>query len=395
MIGDVDEVAIASSAADALAAVDVTEVRLGDVIDAGSSRSVVWRARAERRSGPPLDVVIKAPIGEIGGFVRERAGLSLVAEHDLPGAVRLLGWSEDRALLVLEDLGEGPSVADLLLADDSVAAERALVDWAVTVGRLQASSAGLVGEFHARLNAPVRLEAGSSGMADGPAARDLLAGWLAETADMLQELLGPLDVRPGAAASRELRALTPTLGAPGAAQQGLVPGDTCPDNALYVDGELKLLDFEAATYRHVAWEAAYLIVPWPTCWCSWALPEEVAQRALSAWRQTVAPIIPEVTTERFQDDLAQAVIGWSFLTLTFLLPRALADPDPNASALPADSRPRPGLRPLVLYRLGVLCAYITSVLPALRELACQIHEACITRWGQQNLELAPAFREKP
>ncbi|MGH2915730.1 MAG: hypothetical protein ACRDMX_12170 [Solirubrobacteraceae bacterium] len=146
-----DRRAVASGAQRALARLDVVSVRLGDVIDAGSSRSVTVRARAQPRAGEPIDVVIKVTTGVRDGFVRERAALSLVADHRLPGAVRMLGCCEDPPLVVLEDLGHGPSVADLLLGDVPEQAERALVDWAATVGRLQAASTGLGDEFRARL----------------------------------------------------------------------------------------------------------------------------------------------------------------------------------------------------------------------------------------------------
>ena len=38
-----------------------------------------------------------------------------------------------------------------------------------------------------------------------------------------------------------------------------------------------LVDFEGAEWRHVAWDVAYLRVPWPTCWCSWRMPDAVAE----------------------------------------------------------------------------------------------------------------------
>jgi hypothetical protein len=309
--------------------------------------------------------------------------------------VRLLGCGDDPPLVVLEDLHDGPSVADLLLANDPAAAERAVIDWATTVGTLQAASAGLGDQFRARLTARAR------GGIDAPDARnssapvDLLANWLSETAESLEALLRPLGVRPGTAALKELRALTPALDPPASTRGGLVAGDTCPDNALYVGGRLTLIDFEAAAHRHVAWEAAYLIVPWPTCWCSWALPEKVAQRALTTWRQTVARAIPTVTAESFADDLARAVIAWTFVSLMFLLPRAIAEPDSNSSPRPLGSstaRPRPDPRSLVVHRLQVAAAYRTEVVPALRDLAGQVHDACVRHWGQHELELAPAFR---
>jgi hypothetical protein len=391
VLNEADRAVVAPAAQSALAGLDVTAVRLGNVIDAGSARSVVVRGLAERRSDEPIEIVIKLTLGSRDGFVRERAALSVIADHGLPGAVRLLGCCDDPPLVVLEDLRDGASVADLLLGDDAGSAERAVVDWARTVGRLQAASAGLGDEFRARVTAPAR------GTLDTPDARqslapvDLLADWLLEAAETLEGLLRPLGVRPSTTALAELRAITSALDPSNSTASGLVAGDTCPDNALYADGRLTLIDFEAAAHRPVVWEAAYLLVPWPTCWCSWALPDQVAQRALVAWQQVVAPAIPAVTADSFSDDLARAVIAWTFVSLTFLMPRAIADPtaQPQASST---ARPRPDHRSLIVHRMQAAAGYRTDVSPALRDFAVQVHEACVHRWGQHDLAVAPAFR---
>src|SRR3546814_15672777 len=49
----------------------------------------------------------------------------------------------------------------------------------------------------------------------------------------------------------------------------VTPGDTCPDNNLLPDGVAHLMDFEFAEVRHPAWDAAYLTLPWQTCWFAW------------------------------------------------------------------------------------------------------------------------------
>jgi hypothetical protein len=394
MLSGVDGASVASAARAALSELDVVAVRLRDVIPAGGSRSVVLHAVAERRRDEPVYVVIKLAVGPRDRFIRERTALSLARDQGLPGTVGLLGCCDDPPLVVLEDLGDGPSVAELLLADDSAAAEQAVQDWAVTVGRLQAASAHLGEEFRARLSAAGCVAIDASEPSRIPASVDLLTDWLTETSKTLEGLVRPLGVRLAASAVQELRGMVRSLARPGLAA-GLVPGDTCPDNALYANGRLTLIDFEGAAHRPVAWEAAYPLVPWPTCWCSWALPEEVAARALAAWRQTVAPVLPQVLDESFADDLAQAVIGWVFATLTSLLPHAIAEPErepPAHEPTSASARQRPDLRSLVLHRLELAAGYRTETVPALRDFAGQLHDACVRHWGQHQLSIAPAFR---
>ena len=398
---------LAASAQQALAGEDIVAVTLGEGFPDGSKRrSSVVRAAAQPRSGGPLRVVIKTPVERHEGFVRERVALSLIREHRLPAAVRLLGASDEPPMLVMDDLGDGPSVADLLLNHDPIAAGSAIQDWATAVATLQAASAGLGDEFRARL--AVGASPSSSGRASAVATTSTISSgaaapmnwlmdWLSDLAEGLAPLLEPLGVRSTPAAVSELRSLAAHTAAR-ATDDVLVPGDTCPDNALYVDGRLTLIDFEAAAYRNAAWEAAYLIVPWPTCWCSWALPADVSSRALRTWREILAPSAPAVTTDAFDKALARAVIAWSWISVNFLVPHAVSPPD-RAARQGANAavfhRPRPEPRALIQHRLKLTASFPTTELPALRDLAGQLYHECVKAWGAQELMLAPAFRAQP
>lgn len=107
------------------------------------------------------------------------------------------------------------------------------------------------------------------------------------------------------------------------------------------------------------------------------------------------PAIPQVASDSFADDLAQAVIAWAFITLTPLLPHAITEPQTRAAVSSPTSSPprqRPELRSLVLHRLHVAGRYPTTTVPALRDLARQLHDACVHQWSPHELSLAPAFR---
>jgi len=169
-----------------------------------------------------------------------------VAAAQVPGVVRLLATSTDPALLVLADVGDGPTLADWLLADDPVAAETAVLTWAARLGSLQAATRGMQEEFASRLSALSPL---------GAPLVDTSRDAVAEACAALARDLPRLGVPMTAGALEELRELAVTLdvtapGAPGA----LVPGDTCPSNAVDSDSDngMVLLDFEGAEYRHLA-----------------------------------------------------------------------------------------------------------------------------------------------
>src|SRR3546814_2832674 len=90
----------------------------------------------------------------------------------------------------------------------------------------------------------------------------------------------------------------------------VTPGDTCPDNNLLLDGVAHLMDFEFAEVRHPAWDAAYLTVPWPTCWCAWQVPQRRAEAALTTYRTGATARLPWIAEPGFDDDLVAATLLW-------------------------------------------------------------------------------------
>ena len=80
----------------------------------------------------------------------------------------------------------------------------------------------------------------------------------------------------------ELGELARRLTEPG--RSALSPCDACPDNNVRSDsGVLSLVDFEGAAFSHVAWDVAYLTVPWPSCWCSWRIPGHLSCQAVNRY----------------------------------------------------------------------------------------------------------------
>ena len=197
----------------------------------------------------------------------------------------------------------------------------------------------------------------------------------------LADQLPAIGVTPSPAALDELRGVCDLLDE---AAYALTPADTCPDNNLLTPDGLVLLDFESASVRHVAWDAAYLDVPWPTCWCAWRLPEGVAAAASARWRTAVAAAVPAVATPGFDEALAVTAAAWAFVTTNWFLPRALTDNHTSAV------RRAPSLRAVVQHRLAA--ATVTPVLPALAGLAAETLDATGRLWGAVPLPLAPAFR---
>ncbi len=359
----------------------VVDVMVGERLR-GSNRNQVLRVSAQGRDGRYHRLVVKTAVSAGDGAAREEAALRLLTARAVPGAVRLLAAGSDPSLLVLDDLGTGPTLADRLLGATPRAAETSLLSWAGALGSFHADTAGLRDSFAEQLAALSPL---------GTPSLDTSAETVGQTVAVLRRVLPRLDVAANPAAWDELHAVATGLdvsdpGRPGA----MTPGDICPDNAIVTTDGPVLIDFEGAEYRHVAWDAAYLRVPWPSCWCGWRLPAPVAATALEHWRAALAPTLPVVTTSTFDRDLVKAALTWVFISAGWFLEAAL-DGDPRP-ADPARHDLVPTRRALLQHRLRWAADQTDAPLPALRQLAATLHAATLREWGPVPLPLAPAFR---
>jgi hypothetical protein len=196
-------------------------------------------------------------------------------------------------------------------------------------------------------------------------------------------------VTPTAAALAEIRHLQDEFGGDDRCW-ALTPGDTCPDNNVLTDAGAVLFDFEGASARHLAWDAAYLRVPWPSCWCSWRLPEDIASRAMDRWRAAVGGTVPYVATPPFEADLERAESGWAAVSTGWFLAGALEGDDQPGG--PAARSVAPGRRALILHRLARAASGTVPGLTAWRALAAETRTAAAAAWGPVELASAPAFR---
>jgi hypothetical protein len=360
---------------DLTAAVQValTAVRPGAVVTGtevldGSDRTLVVRVLLRGVEVPGVVVKLHLPQEGRESLVREPAAFAV-----LPGGAgvpRLLGLSTDPPGIVMEDLGRGTDVATALLGHDPAAARAGVLRWAAALGTFQCRSAAVLPAFSAalaehaeRLRLPVP-------------ASDMMPALLATAAEVLAEQLPRLGVQPSAGALRELRAVTDLLGQSGAR---LTPADSCPDNNWWDRERFVLLDLEGAMVRHAAWDGAYLQVPWPSCWCSWQLPSDVAREGLDVWRQEVGVAVSD-------DELDVATLAWAFLSGSWFLPAALAGTPQTAE----EAAVMPTRRAMVQHRLS--SAPRPEALPALSALADEAAGATVTAWGHEPLLPAPAFR---
>ncbi|MEM9517865.1 MAG: aminoglycoside phosphotransferase family protein [Actinomycetota bacterium] len=268
-----DEVTVAHVAEVAVALVGRPEGGWTVVRDSGTS--IVLRGN---------DVVVKRTHRGQAAFEAEIFGLRAV-EECAPGlAPALVGADDPSRVVVMTDLGDGPSVADLLLADCPDEAAAALV----AHGRALAS---LHNASWAPSTVPLRKP-----------------NWLRERHSDAEAALASVGIP--SPVLEAFRALGDRL-LWGTGPRVLSPGDVCPDNNVIVDGDVRLFDFEGCGHMHPAMDLAYLALPNPTCWCSFDIPEETKTAAIAAY-------IDEVKDPVGVDDLhlALALLATTSIGLT-------------------------------------------------------------------------------
>jgi len=363
-----------------------SRIQLTDAEDlGGSERSVVVRARvAASPFSLPKTLVLKryvaGPDEHCDSFVREAASYQLftaLASEDRM-CPELFAHGADSRLLVLEDLGRVPTLADKLLGDDARDAERALLSWSRSLGRLHATTAGREADFDAlqrRLTVP---DFKDPLAIDGATALN----------DLPSVIEAELGIATGAAVlecAQRSRSLLDT-----GRHRAFSPSDSCPDNNLITQRGVRFLDLEGGCVRNAIFDAAYLRVPFPSCWCPFALPAGMTDAMIAGWRAEVRVVWPDLDDDSvLLPRLLDAQLFWVWLTTWqfFSRPEAAQRHSSNLADTPSDT--------MVLsdrWRRLAESAHNGGA-DALAEHATQVWRALRTRFGDEPaLQLYPAFR---
>ena len=313
-------------------------IRLDDGDDlGGSKRSLVYRFKILDGPGDaPASVIVKqahstadaayqpdSPTLPAWTLFNDWASLQFL--NQLPNVEKLAPqfYCGDRAsgLFIMEDLGSGLRLDQLLQGDDAVAAESALIEFAAIHGRLHAMTIGMEDEF-------LRIREMLGPSKDDSDYYDYT--WLAAT---LHDTVALLDIKLAKGADAELAALAVAMQHPGPFL-AFTQGDSCPDNCLYIGSALSsetsqgehtkaqgtkmqaqtdlcLLDFEGGMFRHALVEGVYGRMHFPTCWCVYRLPKQIPSRMEAAYRAELVKGCPAASDDRlFYHAVAEACALW-------------------------------------------------------------------------------------
>lgn len=341
----------------------------------GSRRSLV--VRCTRADG--TSVVVKAyPADGHPAFVRECTGL-----REIPGTPRLLAVAAAERVLVMEDLGSAPTLADLLLGDDRDAAWTGARTWAHALGGLLASTRDRAGRVAAELDA--------AGLTDADTPAALRAGL-----DRLTALGGGTPGLPsppaGSALTRDTDRLVATLARDAAVTRGLAavtPGDTCPDNAMRTGRGWRFLDAEGATVQHLALDAAYTLLPFATCWCVFEPPPGFTDDLLASFEDGLGDRAL-TSSAGWGPMLDAACAGWVLAMTGWLMDGALED----RPRIGPGGVPSPTYRQLVAGRWGWTAERVATTFPALADAFARAAAWARRAWGDDASGPAPypAFR---
>lgn len=301
-------------------------------------------------------------------FGAELTALEFLNAMEDAVAPRLLGADAEAGILIMEDLGTSTSLADSLLASDRGRAEADLIAYARALGSMHSWSIGRSAEF-----AEIRARH-APGTEQSP-------GWMGAIVRG-KEKFSAMTARlglPDGDIGDELDSLEVLLRG---GHTGLAHSDPCPDNTHIANGNCRIIDFETSGWGPVALDAAYLLAPFPSCWCFASLPADATEPAMRAYRDQVTGAGIELGPD-WDAALAAALAGW-VVARGDAIGRAL-DEDRHWGTTTA--RPRF----LTWLRSFIGAAEQSGVLPGLRSLASAVLEELSRRWPETAVPDYPAL----
>lgn len=333
-------------------------VRLG-ICD---GRSVILkRPRRDPRGGEP----------EREAFGIELASLEYLGGMPSSVAPRLLGADVTAGILLMEELPAGRSLADSLLAGDRATATADMVAYATALGSVHGWSIGRTSEFE---RARARYSPAASSRPRWLQRIERGRGRFLLVASMLGVATDGADA--------EIDELARALA--GERYLSFVHGDLCPDNVRLVGGRIRFFDFEISGLGPAALDAAYLLAPFPSCWCFAGLPADVSDLSMGAYRSALEAAGVEVGAD-FDTELTAALGGW-VVARGALIGQALNDDWEWGTTT---------MRPRLLSWTGSFAASAaaTSTFPLLRMIAAGLNDRFRSLWPNAVIPAYPALAE--
>jgi Phosphotransferase enzyme family len=283
-----------------------------------SVRSCVYRYPL--LDGPPealATVIVKCATqpygataaGAIDGSVwQDWAGMLLIAASPGDPIAPHCYGGQAAGLIVLEDLGDGPSLRDVMAGGDGQRAEEGLVDYLATLGKLHARTHDRYAQFQ-----DIRASLGLY-----HSKREWYPHRYAQLSQQFYAMLHHAQVAPAPGVGGDLAIILKTLRSPNLFAT-YIHGDPTPSNCLLARPGLRLIDFEYGSYGHALLDGVQARMCFPSGPFVNRIPARIARCAEAAYRAELARGCPAAADDTlFAQAVAVACAYWAIGFLSWL-----------------------------------------------------------------------------
>lgn len=347
-------------------------------------------------SGVPATVIVRVPRADPArsGLARlhnEHAALVFLRTVGSSLAPRYIASDATAEMLITEDLGADPSLLELLLGHDPLAARRGLFAFARGLGTLHAQTVGQAAAYAEQRAA--------LGPADLDGAGAAVRMHVMEQWQQVQDAVARLELPRPRGVDQDIAEVVQRLALPGP-YLALSNGDPSPVNCTITGDSVRFFDFESAIFRHALLDASVLRYLYPTGAPPWRLPHGLAGAIEREYRAAIGPACPgALDDDDFDAGMAAASAAWTILRLV-RLPRVAAGPDRDpwllvpsgwSAPLPARSRRR---QLVAIIDTCIASAHRAHSFDTLAAWCVRLCEALHTRWpeAREELPLYPALQ---
>lgn len=324
-MGDTQE--IIRAAADILTKRYGGEQQLVDVerLD-GSGLADVFRARvANNPFFQHRSVVVKhspATGDELAdaAFLRETVAYQFatsLSEEVRPGPV-LLGYDTAQRILIISDLGDGRTLADLLQDADPETHVDLLRRLGRALGKMHAGTADDEDAFNVLFQ---RMTRSRKNAANLQLLRDRLLSHRIRIGVEFLENAG-IDI-PGEVRFAATNVRTRLLRG---GMRAFTPFDLTPDNIIQTANSFHFLDYEWAGFRDVTFDVAFVVARFPVFLAAQPFNAAATEAFVDAWVSEVRGIWPSVEhPDTLQARITAGLIGWAMSSVAMLDPVSPAE----------------------------------------------------------------------
>ena len=253
-------------------------------------------------------------------FLRETVAYQFatsLSEEVRPGPV-LLGYDTAQRILIISDLGDGRTLADLLQDADPETHVDILRRLGRALGKMHAGTADDEDAFNVLFQRMTRSRKNSANL---QLLRDrLLSHRIRIGVDFLEN--AGIDI-PGEVRFAATNVRTRLLRG---GMRAFTPFDLTPDNIIQTGSSFHFLDYEWAGFRDVTFDVAFVVARFPVFLAAQPFNAAATEAFVDAWVSEVRGIWPSVEhPDTLQARITAGLIGWAMSSVAMLDPVSPAE----------------------------------------------------------------------